>query len=132
MRQDIANAARVEQEGAGEHVPAPFALIATEDALRFVGDGTVVAGKRNVRRILLVNGAKGKAPIKGKLDMFLTEPRGTPVGGESVALGDVTWMPLLPPEKPGLYPIRFFATLENGSRIETRGLLTVIEDRKPQ
>ena len=45
------------------------------------GDGTVVAGKRNVRRILLIDGAKGEAPNqKGKLDMFLTEPRGTPVG----------------------------------------------------
>jgi glycosyltransferase involved in cell wall biosynthesis len=132
MRQGIANATRIEREGGGEHVPSPFALIVTEDGLRFVGDGTVVAGKRNVRRILLINGAKGEAPIKGKLDMFLTEPRGTPGGGESVALGEVTWMPLLPPEKPGLYPIRFFATLKNGSRIGTRGLLTVIEDRKPQ
>jgi hypothetical protein len=132
MRQDSANAIRVEREGAGEHNPSLFALILTEDALRFVGDGTVLAGRRNVRRILLINGARGEAALKGKLDMFLTEPRGAPVGGESVALGEVTWMPLLPPEKPGLYPIRFFATLENGAKIETRGLLTVIEDRKPQ
>ena len=83
----------------------PFALIVTEDGLRFVGDGTVVAGKRNVRRILLINGCKGDGPIKGNLDMFLTEPRGTPVGGESVALGEVTWIPLLPPDRPGLSPI---------------------------
>jgi hypothetical protein len=34
-----------------------------------------------------------------------------------------------PPEKPGLYAIRFFATLDSGARLEARGLLTVIEDK---
>jgi hypothetical protein len=58
-----------------------------------------------------------------------TEPRGAVVGGESVAIGEVCWMPLLPPEKPGLYAIRFFATLDSGARLEARGLLTVIEDK---
>ncbi len=40
-----------------------------------------------------------------------------------------TWLPLLPPDKPGLYPIRFFATLDSGAKLEARGLVTVIEDR---
>ena len=132
MREEIAKANRIEREGGGEHMPGCLALIVSEDCLKFVSTGTVVAGARNVRRILLVNAAKRKGSIRGKLDMFVTEPRGAPVGGESVTFGEVTWIPLLPPEKPGLHPIRFFATLDNGARIETRGLLTVIEDAKPQ
>ena len=44
-------------------------------------------GKRNVRRILLINGAPDGAPA-GKLDMLVTEPRGMPVSGESVRLGE--------------------------------------------
>ena len=46
--------------------------------------------------------------------MFVTEPRGTPVRGESVRLGEVCWIPLLPPDKPSLYAIRFFAALDSG------------------
>jgi hypothetical protein len=34
----------------------------------------------------------------------------------------------LPPEKPGLYAIRFFAALDAGARLEARGLLTVVAD----
>lgn len=57
--------------------------------------------------------------------MFVTEPRGTPVAGESVRLSEMCWIPLLPPDKPGFYVIRFYATLDSGARLETRGLLTV-------
>ena len=59
-----------------------------------------------MRRILLLNGAGDVTLVTGSLDMFVTEPRGTPVSGESVRLGEVCWIPLLPPDKPGLYAIR--------------------------
>jgi hypothetical protein len=45
-----------------------------------------------------------------------------------VRLGEVCWIPLLPPDKPGLYAIRFFAALDSGARLEARGLLTVVAD----
>ena len=110
------SADRVEIKGGGAHSPGLLALIVTPEALKFVGSGTILAGKRNVRRVLLVNGASDIIPVTGKLDMFVTEPRGTPVAGESVHLGEVCWIPLLPPDKPGLYAIRFFADLDSGAR----------------
>jgi len=63
--------------------------------------------------------------------MFVTEPRGT-LPGESVRLGEVCWIPLLPPDKPGLFAIRFFAALDSGARLEARGLLTVVADEERQ
>ena len=107
-------------------------MIVTPEALKFVGSGTILAGMRNVRRVLLVNGSSDVTLTTGKLDMFVTEPRGTPVAGESVRLGEVCWIPLLPPDKPGLYAIRFFAALDSGARLEARGLLTVVADEERQ
>lgn len=85
--------------------------------------------KPTIRRILLINGAQDAGALKGRLDMFITDPRSAAVGGESVTIGEVCWMPLLSPERPGLYDIRFFATLDSGARVEARGVLTVIEDK---
>ena len=124
----MAQARRAELEGEGSHTPSLLALIVTPEGLKFVSGGTILAGTSNVRRILLLNGASDVTSVTGKLDMFVTEPRGTPVRGESVRLGEVCWIPLLPPEKPGLYAIRFFAALESGQRLEARGLLTVVAD----
>jgi hypothetical protein len=121
-------ARRAELEGGGVHAPSQLALIVAQDGLRFVGPGTILAAARNVRRILLLNGAADVTLVTGSLDMFVTEPRGTPVRGESVRLGDACWIPLLPPDKPGLYAIRFFAALDSGARLEARGLLTVVAD----
>jgi hypothetical protein len=121
-------ARRAELEGGGAHAPSPLALIVAQDGLRFVGPGTILAGRSNVRRILLLNGADDVTLVTGRLDMFVTEPRGTPVGGEIVRLGEVCWIPLLPPDKPGLYAFRFFAALDSGARLEARGLLTVVAD----
>jgi hypothetical protein len=104
-------------------------VVVTPETLKFVGTGTVLAAKGNVRRVLLVNGGSDAEKVKGKLEMFVTDARGAPVRGEAVRLGEVCWIPLLPPEAPGLYPIRFFATLDGGARLETRGLLTVIADK---
>ena len=124
----LRQARRAELEGGGAHAPSPLALIVAPDGLKFVGPGTILAGARNVRRILLLNGAADVTLVTGSLDMFVTEPRGTPVRGESVRLGDACWIPLLPPDKPGLYAIRFFAALDSGARLEARGLLTVVAD----
>jgi glycosyltransferase involved in cell wall biosynthesis len=124
----LAQARRAELKGGGAHAPGPLGLIVTPEELKFIGNGTILAGKRNVRRILLLNCGGDSAAVKGNLDMFVTEPRGTPVSGESVRLGGVCWIPLLPPEKPGLYAIRFFAALDTGARLEARGLLTVVAD----
>jgi hypothetical protein len=124
----LQQARRAEIEGGGAHAPSQLALIVAPDGLRFAGPGTILAGKRNVRRILLLNGAGDVTLVTGRLDMFVTEPRGTPVRGESVRLGEVCWIPLLPPDKPGLYAIRFFAALDSGQRLEARGLLTVVAD----
>lgn len=124
----LAEARHAEIAGGGAHAPSPLALIVAPDGLRFAGPGTILAGKRNVRRILLLNGARDVTLVTGRLDMFVTEPRGTPVRGESVRLGEVCWIPLLPPDKPGLYAIRFFAALDSGQRLEARGLLTVVAD----
>jgi hypothetical protein len=124
----LAQARRAELKGGGAHTPGPLGLIVAPDGLKFIGNGTILAGKLNVRRILLLNCGGVSTAVKGKLDMFVTEPRGTPVSGESVRLGDVCWIPLLPPEKPGLYAIRFFAALDAGARLEARGLLTVVAD----
>ena len=45
---------------------------------------------------------------------------------------NVARIPLLPPDKPGLYAIRFFAALDSGARLEARGLLTVVDDEERQ
>jgi hypothetical protein len=124
----ITRARRIEMDSGGGHCPEILALIVTQDVLKFVAGGTVV-GKANVRRILLINGAQDAGALKGRLDMFITDPRGAVVGGESVTIGEVCWMPLLSPERPGLYDIRFFATLDSGARLEARGVLAVIEDK---
>jgi glycosyltransferase involved in cell wall biosynthesis len=126
----LAQASHAETGSAGQHTPGILGVVVTAEALKFVGTGTVLAGKDNVRRVLVVNGTGDSKAIKGKLEMFVTEPRGALVRGESIALGEVCWMPLLPPEAPGLYPIRFFATLDSGARLEARGLLTVIADKE--
>ena len=128
----LAGAVRAETKGSGAHSPGLLALIVTPEALKFVGSGTILAGMRNVRRVLLVNGSSDVTLTTGRLDMFVTEPRGTPVAGESVRLGEVCWIPLLPPDKPGLYAIRFFAALDSGARLEARGLLTVVADEERQ
>jgi hypothetical protein len=107
-------------------------VVVTPEALKFVGTGTVLAGKGNVRRVLLLNGGTDAEKVKGKLEMFVTDARGALIRGETVRLGEVCWIPLLPPEAPGLYPIRFFATLEGGARLEARGLVTVIADKETQ
>jgi hypothetical protein len=80
--------------------------------------------------LLLRRQAAEVTPVTGRLDMFVTEPRGTPVAGESVRLGEVCWIPLLPPDKRGLYAIRFFAALDSGARLEARGLLTAVADEE--
>ena len=80
--------------------------------------------------LLLRRQAAEVTPVTGRLDMFVTEPRGTPVAGESVRLGEVCWIPLLPPDKPSLYAIRFFAALDSGARLEARGLLTAVADEE--
>ncbi|MGH6826018.1 glycosyltransferase family 4 protein [Methyloceanibacter sp.] len=131
-RAALMEAHRAELKGGGVHSPGLLALIVTPEALKFVGTGTILAGKRNVRRVLLVNGSSGVTPVTGRLDMFVTEPRGGPVWGESVRLGEICWIPLLPPEKPGLYAIRFFAALDSGARLEARGLLTVVAGEERQ
>ena len=86
----LRQARRAELEGGGAHAPSPIALIVARDGLRFVGLGTILAGRSNVRRIILLNGAGDVTLVTGRLDMFVTEPRGTPVGGESVRLGKRT------------------------------------------
>ncbi len=128
----LAGARRAEIEGSGEHSPGVLALVITPEAMKFISTGTVLAGSRNVRRILLIHGAGIACAIKGKLDMFVAEPGGAVVRGESIDLGELCWMPLLPPETPGLYLIRLFATLASGARLEARGLLTVIADKGSQ
>ncbi len=127
-REALAAARHAEIEGGGALSPGVLALLVSPEGLKIMGAGTILAGRRNVRRILLINGAPDVTSVTGKLDMFVTEPRGTPVRGESVRLGDVSWIPLLPPDKPGLYAIRFFAALDGGARLEARGLLTVVAD----
>jgi hypothetical protein len=80
--------------------------------------------------LLLRRQAAEVTPVTGRLDMFVTEPRGTPVAGESVRLGEVCWIPLLPPDKRGLYAIGFFAALDSGARLEAQGLLTAVADEE--
>jgi hypothetical protein len=74
-------------------------------------------------RYFAVNRAPDATRMTGGPVIFVTEPRGTPIAGESVRLGEVCWIPLLPPDKP---VIRFYATLDSGARLETRVLLTVV------
>ena len=126
----LARARHAEFEGGGAHAPGMLGVVVTPATLKFVGTGTVLAGKGNVRRVLLVNGGSDAEKVEGKLEMFVTDARGAPVRGEAVRLGEACWIPLLPPEAPGLYPIRFFATLDGGARLEARGLLTVIADKE--
>jgi hypothetical protein len=128
----FARARHAEVEGGGAHAPRMLGVVVTPEALKFVGGGTVLAGKGNIRRVLLLYGGTDTEPVKGKLEMFVSDARGTLVRGETVTLGEICWIPLLPPELPGLYPIRFFATLEAGARLEARGLLTVIADKEMQ
>jgi glycosyltransferase involved in cell wall biosynthesis len=118
----------IEVEGDGTERPDQLALIVTPTGLRFVGSGAVIAGRRNVRRILLLNGLPDADAVTGRLEMFLADGRGAVVRGETVALSEVCWLPLLPPEQPGPYELSFFATLDDGARLETRAPLTVIAD----
>ena len=100
----LRQARRAELEGGGAHAPSQLALIVAPDGLRFVGPGTILAGKRNVRRILLLNGADDVTLVTGRLDMFVTEPRGTPVRGESVRLGECAGSRSCLPTGPAYMP----------------------------
>jgi hypothetical protein len=110
----FARARRAEFAGDGTHIPGVLALIVTPSTLKFVSSGTVLAGRRNVRRILL--------------EMFLIDRMAAVVGGERLSLGEACWIPLLPPNSPGAFTIRFFASV-NGARLEAKGVLRIIEDK---
>jgi hypothetical protein len=96
--------------------------------LSFAG-GPVVAGNDNVCRVLLLNGATGASAVSGRIEMFLAEESGAPLGGESAVLGDACWLPLIPPERAGRYELSFFATLDSGARFEVRAPLEAVVDR---
>jgi hypothetical protein len=81
-----------------------------------------------VRRVLLINAVHDRGTLKGQLEMFLADANGALLGGEAVPLGEVCWLPLIPPERPGLYQLRFFATLDTGARLEARARLEVVAD----
>jgi glycosyltransferase involved in cell wall biosynthesis/predicted GNAT family N-acyltransferase len=115
----LAQARRVES-GQGQLV-----LSVSSAGLTFAG-GPVVAGKGNVRRILLIN--RDAEGVRGRLNYFLAEESGVPLRGETVRLGEVCWLPLLPPDKPGRYRLHFFLTLPSGTRLETNATLEVIAD----
>jgi glycosyltransferase involved in cell wall biosynthesis len=119
----LARARRVET-GAGQLV-----LVVTPNGLTFAAGGPVIAGRANVRRILLINGAHDGRAVTGTLEMFLADASGTLVRGEAVRLGEVFWLPLLPPERAGHYQLRFFAALDNDVRLETQASLEVIADQ---
>ena len=125
----FARARRAELTGDGTHLPGVLALIVTPTALTFVSSGTILTGRCNVRRILLINGSQDRSEIKGKLEMFVTDRRGALVGGERVPLGEVCWIPLLPPNRPGDLAVHFFASLNSGARLEAKGILKVIQDK---
>jgi hypothetical protein len=67
---------------------------------------------------------------EGELEMFLADANGALLHGKAVSLGEVCWLPLLPPERPGLYQLRFFATLDTGARLEARAPLEVVADEE--
>src|SRR5262249_16295787 len=46
-------------------IASPLALLIASNALTFAGGGTILAGKHNVRRVLLINGAPD-APPRGQ------------------------------------------------------------------
>ncbi len=117
----LARARRVELDG-------QLVLMVSPAGLAFVAGGAVIAGKENVRRILLLNGTRDGGAVKGKLEMFLADANGALLRGEAVTLGEVCWLPFVPPERPGLYQLRFFATLEQGARLEARAPLELIAD----
>jgi hypothetical protein len=117
---------RVELTGDGIHYPGILGLIVRPDGLKFVATGTVFAGRLNIRRLLLINGSPNGAPMKGMIEMFVINSIGAVVDGESVRLGQVSWIPLRPPENEGFYQLKFFANLDGGG-FETRGRITVIE-----
>ena len=62
---------------------------------------------------------RGQSALSARLRRQLTDTA-------SVAAALAEWIPLLPPEKPRLYVIRFYAALDSGARLEARGLLTVV------
>jgi hypothetical protein len=111
-----------------ESAPGHLVLRVGPTELSFAG-GPVIAGRDNVRRVLLLNGATGASAVKGRIEMFLAGESGTARGGESAALGEVCWLPLIPPERAGRYELSFFATLDSGARLEVRAPLEVVVDR---
>jgi hypothetical protein len=123
----LARARRIERDGQGAAKPGQFVLSVAPSGLASVG-GTVIAGRSNVRRILLLNGTGRTGTEIGQLEMFLADANGALVRGEAVTLGEVCWLPLVPPERPGRYRLRFFATLDTGARLETTAPLDVVAD----
>ena len=111
-----------------ERRPGQLVLVVGPARLSFVAGGPVLAGKENVRRILLINAVHDGGTLKGQLEMFLADANGALLGGEALTLGEVCWLPLIPPERPGLYQLRFFATLDTGARPEARAPLEVVAD----
>jgi hypothetical protein len=125
----LARAQRAERDGQDGVRPRQLVLMVGPAGLSFVAGGPVLAGKENVRRILLINGTRnGWGTLRGKLDMFLADASGAVFSGEGISLGEVCWLPPLPPERPGLYQLRFFATLDTGARLEARATLEVVAD----
>jgi hypothetical protein len=123
----IARVHRIEMVRDGAHFPGILALLLTKDRMAFTAPGTVVAGKDNVRRILLINDAEELGAMKGTLEMFIFDRRGMVVNGETVPLGDVYWIPFVPPTQAGRYTLRFFASFDNGTRLSTAASLKVVK-----
>ena len=64
--------------------PGPLALIVAQDGLRFVGPGTILAG-RAMCGAFSFQRRDDVTLVTGRLDMFVTEPRGTPVAAKACA-----------------------------------------------
>ena len=122
----IERAKRVEVTGDGLHRPGVLALLLGDQAMAFVASGSIVSGGRNVRRVLLLNCTDG-TNMTGQIEMFITDKRGRMVRGECIRLGEACWIPFLPPEEPGSYTANFFATLRDGTFLQTSGQLTLTD-----
>ena len=120
----IDRAKRVEVIGDGIRRPGVLALLLGYKALALVANGSIVSGRRNVRRIILINCADA-VNMTGQIEMFITDKWGRLVGGECIPLGEVCWIPFLPPEQPGCYAAHFFVRLQDGTVLRNSAKLAI-------
>lgn len=97
--------ARVVELGDNTLPVSPLVLTVTSDALSFDCTGRLLAGRNNLRRVLIDDRSTLRA--SARLSMSVLTQSGKAVRHAEIVLGEARWLPLYPPDEEGLYWLVF-------------------------